>query len=77
MMDYPEGLNSCEWPNLHVAGHLARFRKAVVPLTIPPLTSSIRISMKQPVPDRHPENAQIEPRSPVRDVVEVELHAFA
>ena len=33
--------------------------------------------MKQPVKDRHPQNAEVEPGSPVRDVVKVILNSLA
>ena len=33
--------------------------------------------MEQPVPDRHPQNMDVQPRVPVRDVVQVVLEALA
>src|SRR6516162_9849470 len=56
---------------------LTTHHSTIPPLTTPPLTKSISISMKQPVPDRHPQNAQIEPGRPVRDVIQIELDAFS
>src|SRR4051794_14453880 len=38
---------------------------------------SIRVAVHEAVPERQPQDAQVEPRRPVRDVVEVELDAFS
>src|SRR5262249_47414088 len=38
---------------------------------------SIRIPVDQPMPERHPQDVQVEPGRPVRDVVEVVLDALA
>src|SRR4051812_6752939 len=38
---------------------------------------SVRVAIHEAVPDRQPQDAQVEQRRPVRDVVEIELDALA
>src|SRR5262249_62329742 len=44
---------------------------------IPTRGNLICISMEKPVEQRHPHDAEVEPRRPVRDVVQVKLYALA
>src|SRR5690242_5269247 len=39
--------------------------------------TSVRIPIHEPAPQRHEQNSQIQPRRPVRDVVEIVLNTLA